>query len=125
MIVLALLSWWYGRGWSGLARRVGKRVDGVLEFFSVGTLIRTLFAPFRQFSAGQVQGSFSVQMRALFDRTFSRFVGAFMRSILISLGFWGAVFAGLLGVLQLVIWPIVPLLPLIGLVGMIAGWELL
>lgn len=125
MIVLALLSWWYGRGWGDLARRVGRRVDGVLESFSVGTLFRTLFAPYRQFSAGQVQGSFNVQMRALFDRTFSRFVGAFIRAILITIGFWGAVFAGVFGAIQLAIWPLIPLLPLIGLIGMLAGWELL
>lgn len=124
MIVLELFSWWYGAGWRGLTHRVMARVDHVLELFSVSILLRTLFSPFRQISAGQVQGPMNVQMRAFFERLFSRFFGAFLRSSLVVMGFISAVVAGLLGLLQLLLWPIVPLLPVAGLVATVTRWGL-
>lgn len=116
MIVLALFSWWYSEGWTKLARKVDERTDAVLGFFSVGTLFATLFAPFRQISAGHVQGAPGMQMRAFFDRLFSRFFGAFLRGIMIVVGLVLALLSGLLGVAQLIIWPLVPLMPIVGLV---------
>jgi hypothetical protein len=122
-MLLALFSWWYGAGWARLAKRVGERVDNVLGFFSVGTLARTLFSPFRQISAGRVQGPANVQFRAFLDRLFSRFVGAFMRSLLILIGFVGALLSGLIGLVQIVLWPLVPLMPAAGLVAALMGWT--
>lgn len=122
-MLLALFSWWYGAGWARLVKRVGERVDNVLGFFSVGTLARTLFSPFRQISAGRVQGPANVQFRAFLDRLFSRFVGAFMRSLLILIGFIGALISGLVGLVQIVLWPLVPLLPVAGLVAALIGWT--
>lgn len=122
MIVLALFSWWYGQGWAGLARKVAERTDSVLGFFSVGTLFLTLFAPFRQISAGHVQGAPGMQMRAFFDRLFSRFFGAFLRGIMIVVGLVLALLSGLLGVVQLIIWPLIPLLPVAGIVLTGKGW---
>lgn len=124
MFVLAVFSWWYGAGWARLAKRVMQRTDNVLAFFSVGTLAKTLFAPFRQISAGQVQGSMDVQMRAFFDRLISRIVGAVVRSFMIIAGLFSALFAVLLGLLQMLAWPLVPLLPLAGLVAWMTGWAL-
>lgn len=122
MIVLALFSWWYGQGWASLARKVAKRTDSVLGFFSVGTLFLTLFAPFRQISAGHVQGAPGMRMRAFFDRLFSRFFGAFLRGIMIIVGLVLALLSGLVGVIQLAIWPLVPLLPVAGLILTNKGW---
>jgi hypothetical protein len=124
MFVIVLLSWWYGAGWGRTLKRVVERVDNVLAFFSVGTLFRTLFAPFRQISAGRVQGPMNVQFKAFTDRLFSRFVGAFMRGLLIGVGFFSALFVGIFGLLQLLIWPLVPLLPIVGLIAWIAGWAI-
>lgn len=124
MILSALFSWWYTVGWADLAKRAGARVDRVLGFFSVGLLARTLFSPFRQISAGRVRGSLDVQVRAFADRLFSRIFGAFIRSVFIVVGFVLAVFAGLLGVIQLIVWPLVPVLPLAGLVLALWGWTL-
>lgn len=122
MIVLTLFSWWYGRGWGDLAKKVGGRTNNVLGFFSVGTLAATLFAPFRQISAEQVNGAPGTQMRAFFDRLFSRFFGAFLRFIMIIVGLLLAFLSVLMGAAQLVLWPIVPLLPIAGLIIMGTGW---
>lgn len=122
MIVLAIFSWWYSEGWARSVRQAGDRVEGVLDFFSVGVLLKTLFAPFRQISAGQVRGPAEAQFRAFLDRTFSRFIGAFMRGMMIIAGFLTAVFVGVVGLVQIVVWPLVPLLPLFGLLAALAGW---
>lgn len=98
-------------------------MEVILEAFSVGLLLRTLFDPFRQISAGQVRGSFDAQLRALGDRLFSRVFGAIVRSIFIFIGLIGAFFAGLLGVVELLLWPVVPFLPVIGIALMVSGWQ--
>lgn len=124
MLALALFSWWYTTAWKALGRRIGQRVDTAMDFFSVSLLLRTLFDPFRQISAGQVRGSLDAQMRAWADRTFSRFFGAFIRILFILVGLLVAVFLMLFGLVQLVLWPLIPLLPLIGIMGFSLGWVL-
>jgi hypothetical protein len=122
MIGMALVSWWYGVGWSGLARNVRARVASALLFFSVGLLLKTLFDPFRQIDAGNVRGSLEVQLRAWFDRSFSRFVGFFVRMTVVVFGLVVAAMIGLIGVVQMLVWPLLPVLPLVGLA--LALWEL-
>lgn len=121
MVFLALFSWWYTTGWAALARRVLGRAGGVLQTFSVGLLARTLFAPFRQISAGSVQGPLNAQVRALGDRLFSRLFGAVIRSFFILFGLIGALLVVLAGLVQLLLWPLVPVFPLAGVVLTLVG----
>ena len=93
---------------------------GVLEAFSVGLLARTLFAPFRQIDAGGVRGPIGVQLRAWFDRTFSRFFGAILRSIMIFCGLVGAAGMFIAGIVWAALWLIIPFLPVVGLLMMVA-----
>jgi hypothetical protein len=123
MMIVALFSWWYGAGWARTMKRVGARMDLLLETFSVAILLRTLFDPFHQISAGQVRGSFDVQLRALGDRVFSRVFGAVVRSLFIIIGVVAALSAGLFGLLELLVWPLMPFLPLIGLGLTVIGWQ--
>jgi hypothetical protein len=123
MMIVALFSWWYGAGWARTAKRVGSRMQMMLETFSVALLLRTLFDPFRQISAGQVRGSFDARVKAFGDRLFSRVFGAVVRSLFILVGMCGALLTGLFGVIELVIWPVVPFLPIIGILLMVLGWK--
>lgn len=116
MMLLALFSWWYTAGWAELAKRVGRHVQSMWEFFSVTDLARTLFSPFHQISAGSVQGSFDTQMRAFGDRLFSRIFGAFVRTMFIFIAAVAAVCISIVGLVQLLLWPVLPLLPVIGVV---------
>lgn len=124
MLALALFSWWYTTAWKDLGRRIGKRIDSTLDFFSVSLLMRTLFDPFRQIAAGTVRGSVDVQFRAWADRTFSRFFGAFIRTLFIIVGLVSCAFVMFIGFLQLIIWPLIPLLPIISIAGLVMGWAL-
>jgi hypothetical protein len=122
MFLVGILSWWYGNGWMSRVQIIKERLASSADFFSVGLLITTLFAPFRQISAGKVGGSISVQLRAFTDRLISRFVGAFVRIFMIIFGLVIMFFQAIFGILVIVIWPIIPLFIVIGLVMMVIGW---
>ena len=124
MLAIALFSWWYTTAWKDLARRIERRIQNTLDFFSVGLLLRTLFDPFRQIAAGRIKGSVDAQFRAWADRTFSRFFGAAIRSLFIVLGLISTMTMMLAVFVQLIVWPFIPLLPLIALLGMAMGWTL-
>lgn len=122
MVVVGFLSWWYG---SGLRRHMVLTWRGIAmtyEYFSIGLLIRTWFAPFRQISAGSVSGSFSVQWHAFADRTISRFVGSVMRTAMIIIGIISIIIAVIVGCLTTIAWLVIPGLPFVGIVLSLIGW---
>lgn len=121
LLVTSLLTWWYTDGWRARARLVSNRLDATIDYFSFDLLLKTLFAPFRQISAGRVDGSLEVQFRALIDKLFSRIIGAFIRLIILVVGGIAVVVQVLAGVVILVGWTLVPLLPIIGLILFVSG----
>ena len=122
MFIVGLLSWWYGTGWRGRAAAFRDKLAGTMDYFSIDLLFRTLFSPFRQISAGAVNGSLSVQMHAFFDQLISRVIGAFVRFMMIIVGTITLIVYGLIGVGLLILWAFIPLFPVIGLGLMLKGW---
>jgi hypothetical protein len=116
MHLVALVSWWYGAGWVKQFLLLRSQVLRALDTFSIGLLLRTLFAPFRQISAAGVRGPLGVQLRAWFDRLVSRFVGAGVRMIVIGIGMVYLAGVFLFGLLRIVMWPLIPILPIIALI---------
>lgn len=113
----ALISWWYGSGWMDEFHLQLKRLSHVESYFSFGTLLRTLFQPFRQIDAESRRGGLSVQFRAWLDRTISRIIGASARLVLLVVGVvWWCVSA-LMSACWLVAWPFLPLAPLLGAIA--------
>lgn len=94
-----------------------------LDSFSIGELLRTLFAPFRQISAGRVRGPLGVHLRAWADRLVSRFIGAFVRLILIFVGLAWLLVLALFGLMRLALWPVIPLLPAFGVLLFMIGTQ--
>lgn len=92
---------------------MGHRLHRASEFFSLALLLKTLFSPYRQISAGGVRGNLTVQWRAFLDRTVSRFVGFFVRSILLIIGTLSLLGLTIGWMLWLLLWPVVPLLPVV------------
>ncbi len=123
MFMVGLLSWWYGAGWLQRARALKDRLAQTADSFSIGMLLMTLFAPFRQISAGAVKGTLVDRMRGFVDRTISRFVGAFMRTFVIIAGLLMLSLQAILYVSVLIIWPLVPLFPAVGLIMLLIGWT--
>lgn len=123
MFIVGLLQWWYGDGWARQLIYARDRVIGAYDYFSIDLLVKSWFAPFRQISAGKVRGSLQVQWRAFVDRTISRFIGAFMRTILIIAGIVVIAAYCVAGVLALFAWALIPFAPLVGLALTLIGWS--
>ncbi len=122
MFLVGLFSWWYGGGWRARLGAMARRFEATTDFFSITLLLQTLFAPFRQISAGQASGSLGTQARAFVDRTISRLIGAVARIGMIIIGSIAIIFQTIIGLCMLLIWPIIPLLPVVGVVMAIIGW---
>ncbi len=122
MFLVGMLSWWYGDGWRQRVHMIRSRLAVSSDYFSLGLLIMTLFAPYRQISAGGVSGSFAVQVRAFFDRSISRLVGAFIRTFVLLFGCIVILFQALFGGIVLLLWMIIPAFPVIGLLLYVLGW---
>lgn len=122
MELVGLLGWWYIAGWKRMVATRMDKLASTADYFSIGLLARTLFAPFRQISAGKVRGPLAVQVRAFFDRLVSRCIGAVVRSIMIVLGGLTLVVQSIFSVVAIVIWAFIPLLPFIGALLAFIGW---
>jgi len=122
MFLVGILSWWYGEGWLSRVHIMRERLAASADFFSIGILASTLFAPFRQISAGQVSGPIGVQLRAFFDRLISRIIGGFVRTFMIIFGLLAMFVQFILGIIVIIVWPIFPFLTVIGLIMTVIGW---
>lgn len=123
LLALSLLRWWYGDGWRKRAQIVAGRLEGVIDYFSVDLLLKTLFAPYRQISAGRVDGPLGVQLRVMLDKLFSRVIGAFIRVILLIVGGITIGLNAAFGCVVLIGWMLVPVLPFVGIAMAIVGWT--
>ena len=122
MFIVGILSWWYGPGWRQRVVRLGERLAASMDYFSIDLLLRTFFSPFRQISAGKVNGPLGIQMRAFLDRIISRIIGAMIRFVMIIVGIVAITFHAIFGTLLLGLWAVVPAVPVIGLKLCITGW---
>jgi hypothetical protein len=122
MFLMGMFSWWYTEGWRARVRITRERLIASTDYFSIGLLITSLFAPFRQISAGQVDGPIADRMRAFADRSISRLVGSIVRSGMILSGLVVMLFQSLFGAIEIAVWPVIPFFPVIGLIMMIIGW---
>jgi len=123
MLLTAFLFWWYGPGWAKQASDVKELLASTTDYFSIPLLVKSLFSPFRQISAGRVQGSIDVMFRAFIDKTVSRFIGAMIRTIIIIIGIITNLAIIIFGSLKLIIWPIVPFLPVVFVILGLVGWN--
>jgi hypothetical protein len=121
MFLVGILSWWYGNGWRQRFTLLKERLGATADFFSIGLLAKTLFAPFRQISAGKVSGSAKVQLQALFDQLISRLIGAIARFCLMIVGLIVLVIQLAWSAVVLVVWVLVPILPIAGIITAILG----
>lgn len=102
--------------------RLSERTASLYDYFSFGLIARTFFAPFRQISAGRVQGPLGVQLRAFVDKLVSRFIGAMVRSAIVLTGIVAIGIGWLVGLVQIIIWPFLPIAPVGGILLALAGW---
>lgn len=123
MLVTSLLLWWYSAGWRDQIALVSERLARMADYYSIASLLKSLFAPFRQISAGSVSsGPLDARMRAMLDKLISRFIGAMIRTVIIVIGTVALLIEVIIGILRLLVWPLLPLLPIVGFIMMGSGW---
>jgi hypothetical protein len=123
MFIVGILSWWYTAGWQARLLVEKERMASLLDYFSFGLLLTTLFSPFRQISAGKVQGSIGTLWRAFVDRLISRFIGAIVRTLVLLAGIIVVCIVGILSLSSMLLWPLIPFLPFVGATMMLIGWT--
>lgn len=122
MAFVGILLWWYTDGWQQTIRAVRARLVSLFDYFSIDILLRTLFSPFRQISAGNVEGAFEVKLRAFADQLVSRMVGGTVRFIVMIVGLVTILLSTIGGALYIILWAFMPLAPIIGLIMTLIGW---
>ena len=117
MFIIRSYAWWYFKGWGVFIDKVKSFFAAISDFFSMNSLIRTLFKPFRQISAGTAGATASLELKfhMFIDRLVSRIIGFFSRLILLIVGCIVLVLSGFFGFILIVLWPFIPLAPIIGL----------
>ena len=124
MFLVGLISWWYGRGWVGQWKRIAHRFALTLEFFSVGQLLSTLFAPFRQISAVSTgNGSIGSAFQDFIDQLISRIIGSFVRLGTVIFGLIVIILQALYELIIMIAWWFLPILPIAGFILLAIGWA--
>ena len=113
MLIVELIHWWYARGFRAFGRKLLEKLGLTADFFSVGTLFKTFFLPFRQISAGKVEGSLETKMHAFFDRLVSRCVGATIRFFLIIAGLISLLAQAIFSLILFLAYPFMPIMPVV------------
>lgn len=122
MFLVGLVSWWYGSGLVGQWQRMIGRFIRTFSFFSIGQLLATLFAPYRQIAASVGGDSFGQVIRGFFDQLVSRVIGAIVRFLTVIIGLIAIVFHGFVELLIVVAWVLLPLLPIAAALLFAIGW---
>jgi hypothetical protein len=116
MLAVAFIRWWYGAGWKNLAHNVERRGRRTIDSFSVPTLMRTLFAPWKRIVTKPGAG-IDAHLRAIGDNAISRLVGFTVRlTVLLSAGV-SLVFLMIFGLVQIIIWPLLPPAAIVLIIG--------
>lgn len=116
MLAVAFIRWWYGAGWKNLARNVRRRGQRTIDSFSVPTLLRTLFAPWKRIVTAPGAG-IDAHLRAIGDNAISRLVGFTVRLTVLLSAAVSVAFLMVFGLIQILVWPLLPPAAIILIVG--------
>jgi hypothetical protein len=115
MIVPQYIRWHYSRAIADYWRLTATLLWFFFYFFSIGLLLRTLFAPWRRLDEDG-----GIWFERVIVNTLMRGVGAIMRTIVILFGLIVLIGTGFLSLLFFIIWLLLPLFVLALLVQGIA-----
>lgn len=118
MAITEMFLWWYSSGWKVFIGKLKTNLSSITDFFSMSSLLRTLFKPYRQISAESASenASLDIKFHMFLDRLVSRFVGFFSRLTLLLVGVIVIIVGGLISLILIILWPFIPLLPVVGII---------
>lgn len=104
------LSWHYSKGIAEVAIALKNFVLFVPEFFSIGTLLKTLFSPFQRLKEHYSGGlKISEFFEVITVNILMRLVGLVIRSFFITLGVLCFIGALILAIILFFVWLVIPL----------------
>ena len=106
--MLDLFVWWYGNGWTGVLHATRRRLISLGAAFSIATLLKTLFAPWKRIITYPGAG-LDAKLRALGDNLISRSVGFMVRIVALLAALVSLVALSVIGLAELIVWPLLPL----------------
>lgn len=109
MIFMDLLLWWYGPGWVRMFQQILERPKKLGQAFSIGTLLKTLFSPWKRIVSGGGKG-LDAKFRAMLDNLVSRTVGFVVRIMVLIAAGVSTLSSLLYGIGVALIWPLIPVL---------------
>ena len=126
MFIVKSYTWWYLKGWNVFIDKIKNFFSSIIDFFSMNSLIRTLFKPFRQISADTARSDSSLDLKfhMFLDRLVSRAVGFISRLFLLLIGCIILILSGVFSLILIILWPFIPLLPLAGIILSFSGVTL-
>ena len=124
MLAIGLISWWYIDGFKLFASKLWEKLGDTIDLFSISSLLKTLFAPYRQISANAGGDSIDDKILGFVDRLVSRFVGGVARLGIVIVGIITILIQAIGSILSLIIWPVLPLSPLLFIMLTITGVTL-
>ena len=124
MLAYGLISWWYLDGYKLFAKKLWTKLGDTVDLFSIGSLLKTLFAPYRQIAANEQGKSLDAKFMVFLDRLVSRLVGGVCRIGIVLIGIIVILIQFICSIISLIIWPILPLSPLIFIMFYVAGVTL-
>lgn len=107
MLALAFIKWWYTSGWHKTFKRAGNYLSDNLRMFSVETLLKNLFDPWKRITTSPGSG-INAHAQAFMDNAVSRMVGFFVRIFVLLAALISSILFVLIGLIEIVIWPLLP-----------------
>ena len=115
MLAVAFFSWWYGQGWAQVFKIMQRRIMQIEQSFSVPTLLKTLFSPWRRVVSYPGAGV-DAHVQAFIDNLISRFVGFTVRlAVIITAGLMIAAIS-VLAIVEVIAWPLIPIAIVAGII---------
>lgn len=123
MAIAEMFLWWYAAGWRVFISKLKTFFTNTADFFSMGSLVRTLFKPYRQISAeaASEHASLDIKFHMFLDRLISRIVGFISRLFLLFAGIIIISVGGIISLVLIILWPIIPLAPVAGIILALIG----
>ena len=113
MLFTDFIGWWYGPGWLLRWSSISRQLSHWAQFFSLGTLLKTLFAPWHQIITPKgPDRPLQDIVKGWLDNAVSRFVGFWVRLIVFFAGLFMLTLVAVMNLLFAVAWPLLPILPI-------------
>jgi hypothetical protein len=101
--------------------KFGTRLAKIEDLFSITQLLKTLFAPFHQYSANETGHGPTEALKAWFNRSFSRMFGFVIRTFTIIVGVIALLGTCFIQFAWLIAWPVLPFIPIIYVTLIVMG----